>query len=35
MKTLSTTFLQIVCDLMLHSEIILKSMTGPDDIYAK
>ena len=35
MKTLSTTSAQIVCDLMLHSKIILKNMTGPDDIYAK
>ena len=30
-KTLSTTLLQIVFKLMLHSEAIFKNMTGPDD----
>ena len=31
-RTLSTTLLQIVLELMLHSKIIFRSMTGPDDI---
>ena len=31
-KTLSTTLLQIVCKFMLHSEVIFKSTTGPEDI---
>ena len=30
--TLSTTPLQIVCKLLLHSKVIFKSMTSPDDI---
>ena len=30
--TLSTTLLQIFCKVMLHSKIIFKSMSGPDDI---
>ena len=30
-KTISTTLIQIVCKLMLHSEVIFKSMTGADD----
>ena len=32
-KTLPTTLLQIVYKLMLHSEVIFKSMTGPDDTH--
>ena len=31
-KTLSTTLLQIVFKMLLSSEVIFKSMTGPDDI---
>ena len=30
-KTLSTTLIEIVCELMLYSEVIFTSMTGPDD----
>ena len=30
-KTLSTTLLQIVCELLLHSEVIFKIVTDPDD----
>ena len=30
-KTQSTTLLQIVSNLMPHSEVIFKSMTGPDN----
>ena len=31
-RTLSTTPLQIICKSMLHSKVIFKSMTDPDDI---
>ena len=30
-KTLSTTLLRIVCERMLHSEVIFKSMSGPEN----
>ena len=32
-ETVSTTLLQIVYELMLHSEVIFKSMTGPVETY--
>ena len=30
-RTLSTTFIETFCEFMLHSKVIFKSMTGPDD----
>ena len=30
-KTLSTTHLQLICKFMLHSIIIFKCITGPDN----
>ena len=31
LRTLSTSLLQIFCESMLHSKVIFKNMTGPDD----